>query len=59
MGYSVSQSSYPTSQNGAYNAVDDDMKSCTVTNKSVGEYWKIQFNKSLTVAGVSLKLKGG
>ncbi|XP_056019632.1 uncharacterized protein LOC125670753 isoform X2 [Ostrea edulis] len=59
VGYSVSQSSHPVPLNGPHSAVDEDITSCATTNKGVGEYWKIQFNQSLTVAGVQLRLKGG
>ncbi|XP_062584088.1 uncharacterized protein LOC134245857 isoform X2 [Saccostrea cucullata] len=58
-GYEVSQSSVPFPQNGPNIPLDDDDVTCAVTNKGTGEYWKIQFNQSLTIAGVYLRLKGG
>jgi hypothetical protein len=59
VGYSVSQSSVYFPQDGATNAVDSDMNSCAVTKIGAGEYWKLQFRQSVTVAGVSLWVNGG
>ncbi|XP_062599559.1 laminin subunit alpha-2-like [Saccostrea cucullata] len=58
-GYEVSQSSVPFLQNGPNIPLDDDDVTCAVTHKGTGEYWKIQFKQSLTIAGVHLRLKGG
>ncbi|XP_061181077.1 receptor-type tyrosine-protein phosphatase epsilon-like [Saccostrea echinata] len=59
VGYIVEQSSaaYPFTR--AHSPIDDDNTTCAVTKKRVGEYWRIQFNQSLTIAGVYLRLKGG
>ena len=40
-------------------AVDDNHDTCAVTEKGVYGYWRIQFNQTLTVKGMSLRLKGG
>ena len=40
-------------------AVDDDQNTCAVTEKGVNEHWRIQFNQTLTVKGMLLRLKGG
>lgn len=59
VGYKVSQSSLRTVQNGAENAVDNDDSTCVVTKYGAGNYWRIQFNQTLTVKSVELQLKGG
>ena len=58
-GYNVSQNSVHRPLNGPYMAVDDDHDSCAVTEKGVNGYWRIQFNQTLTVKGMILRLKGG
>ena len=40
-------------------AVDDDQNTCAVTEKGVNEHWRIQFNQTLIVKGMLLRLKGG
>ena len=40
-------------------AVDDDQNTCAVTERGVNEYWRIQFNQTITVKGMALRLKGG
>ena len=57
--YNVSQSSVFRAHNGPHMAVDDDETTCSVTHKGVKEYWRIQFNQTLTVKGMFLRLKGG
>lgn len=59
VGYKVSQSSLRTVENGAENAVDNDDSTCAVTKYGAGNYWRIQFNQTLTVKSVELRLKGG
>lgn len=59
VGYKVSQSSHKNAQNGPENAVDDDDTTCTATEYGAGNYWRIQFNQTLTVKSVELRLKGG
>lgn len=59
VGYKVSQSSLLRSQNGPENALDNDDTTCAVTEYGVGNYWRIQFNQTLTVKSVELRLKGG
>ena len=60
-GYNVYQSSVSRALNGPEEAAvdDDDVNTCAVTEKGVNEYWKIQFNQTLTVKGMVLRLKGG
>ena len=58
-GYNVSQSSVLRPLNGPEMAVDNDYNSCAVTEKGVNGYWRIQFNQTLTVKGMILRLKGG
>ncbi|XP_078318261.1 tyrosine-protein phosphatase Lar-like isoform X2 [Crassostrea virginica] len=58
-GYNVSQSSIYRPLNGPHMAVDDDQNTCAVTEKGLNEHWRIQFNQTLTVKGMLLRLKGG
>ena len=58
-GHNVSQSSIHRALNGPEMAVDDDQNTCAVTKKGVNGYWRIQFNQTLTVKGMALRLKGG
>lgn len=58
-GYNVSQSSRPLTQNGPENALDNNDTTCAVTEYGAGNHWKIQFNQTLTVKSVELRLKGG
>ena len=58
-GHTLSQSSVDPPLNGPDKAVDDDQSTCVVTKKGVNEYWRIQFNQTLTVKGMLLGLKGG
>ena len=58
-GYNVSQSSVDRPPNGPHMAVDDERKTCSVTQKGVMEYWRIKFNQTLTVKGMLLTFKGG
>lgn len=59
VGYKVSQSSLRIAQHGAENAVDNNDSTCAVTSYGAGNYWRIQFNQTLTVKSVGLRLKGG
>lgn len=56
LGHNVWQSSF---QNGPENAVDNDGTTCAVTRYGVSNYWRIQFNQTLTVKSVELRLRGG
>lgn len=58
-GYNVAQSSISITQNGPANALDKSDETCAVTNYGKGNYWRIQFNQTLTVGSVELGLKGG
>eukprot|EP00105_Crassostrea_gigas_P014495 XP_011431172.2 PREDICTED: uncharacterized protein LOC105330928 [Crassostrea gigas] len=58
-GYNVAQSSISLTQNGPANALDNNNRSCAVTNYGKGNYWRIQFNQTLMVDSVELRLKGG
>nr|XP_022319538.1 uncharacterized protein LOC111122205 isoform X1 [Crassostrea virginica] len=58
-GHNVSQSSVNRPLNGAEMAVNDDLNICAVTERGVNEYWRIQFNQTITVKGMALRLKGG
>uniref|UniRef100_K1QSD4 Multiple epidermal growth factor-like domains 10 n=1 Tax=Magallana gigas TaxID=29159 RepID=K1QSD4_MAGGI len=57
-GYNVAQSSISLTQNGPANALDNNNRSCAVTNYGKGNYWRIQFNQTLMVDSVELRLKG-
>lgn len=59
VGYNVSQSSRSSTQNKPENAVDNSIDTCAVTNYGKGNYWRIQFNQTLRVDSVELRLKGG
>lgn len=59
VGYKVSQRSLRIAQHGAENAVDNNDSTCAVTSYGAGNYWRIQFNQTLTVKSVGLRLKGG
>lgn len=59
VGYKFSQSFQLTPQNGPENAVDNDDATCAVTENSAGNFWRIQFNQTLTVKSLELQLKGG
>lgn len=58
-GYNVTQSFTSLTHNGPANAVDNSEDTCAVTNYGKGNYWRIQFNQTLTVDSVELRLKGG
>ena len=59
-GYNVSQSSVLRAYNGPHMAVDEHNETtCSVTKKGVNGYWRIQFNQTLIVKGMFLRLKGG
>ena len=58
-GYNVSQSSIYRPLDGPKLAVDGDVNTCAVTEKSVNGYWRIQFNQTLTVKGMILRMNGG
>lgn len=59
VGYKVSQSSLTAVQFGAENAVDYNEFTFAITKYGAGNYWKIQFNQTLTVKSLELRLKGG
>lgn len=59
VGNNVSQSSRSSIQNGPESALDNSDDTCAVTNYGAGNYWRIQFNQTLTVKSVELRLKGG
>nr|XP_034311642.1 uncharacterized protein LOC105330922 isoform X1 [Crassostrea gigas] len=59
VGNNVSQSSGSSIQNGPESAFDNSDDTCAVTNYGAGNYWRIQFNQTLTVKSVELRLKGG
>lgn len=59
VGNNVSQSSRLFIQNGPERALHNSDGTCAVTNYGAGNYWRIQFNQTLTVKSVELRLKGG
>lgn len=59
VGYNVTQSSRLLIGNGPENAVDNKDSTCAETEYGEGNYWRIQFNQTLTVESVALRLKGG
>lgn len=57
--YTVAQSSRIPTMYGPENAVDNNDSTCASTDSGEGNYWRIQFNQTLTVESVALRLKGG